>query len=1522
MSTYNVGWLKDNENQIFIPFTYAKSVKIDNTEGNTLDKTVTQVGQNVSALGQHSVRLDNLEKGTTAAGVAKKVEHALIIGRSDNKQYDGSAPITITAKDLGITGALVYRGISTSPITDGGTQEPTIEETKISLDDLDPGNIVLYKKSGENTIYQEFVWTGEHWELLGDEGSYALKTIEIGAGAGLSGGGTLSASFNINVETDGITVTIKDDKVSLAIMNITPTEEDINIDHQGITSITLPSVTVDEYGRVKSITNKTIKFDKIATEVINLRKDLTDAQTLLGEVVKDISADLSEDNKIVPRINQLERRTKFLNAESEEDTSFIIAGKEDKIGMKVDEKGVTSFDFVIANENEDISLKEELSKLHQEDSNIGISINTINNTTITAGDGLSGGGTIGNNDHNITLSINANRGLNIVNDNVGHINSITAGSVTGSSGDIAFGGAINIPQITYDAQGHITSASTTTINLPTDSNLQSGINAINNVKVVSGPGLVGEDQTIGNDKKQISLEVGAGTGIQVNADNVALKPLDNPTKGTFGSTSEELNATNTSFDIPRITIDEYGRATAVNQTIGISELTTNIKTNADKIATKAAQSDLNNAVARITQNEKDIATKAAQSDLNNTIQRVEQNEKDIDSLEKRVGNNETAIATNVSNINIIETNINGVEPEQIEGKNNPNYKDWNILPRTATIENRTKYMDASENSNFIVADDKGNVALRIEGSGASTIIRGTNFVTAKNNNIDTNASNISNIESALTTKADKATMINTGIGLSGGGSLSSNVTISLASISGLTSGSYGPNTHITAPQFNASFTVPQIKVDQYGRVIEAFNRAVKIPSISELETGIANLTTSVSSIISNYKQKQSAVSAPSASGNSIAFIDTISQDENGIINPTKKNIPVFTPGHVQYAQDGNGNYFQYEVPGQNGLVPSPYAYQSTYFLKGNGVWANPTASVETEIRNILNGNTVVPKAHTEKSLTIAEKTFNGSEDITIELKDLGLTGVLTLLGITTTLITDNGTEPPTINGSEISIDDLITGNVVLYQSDSEYNVYQEFVWINDKWQLLGDEGSYVLKNDYNTTIADAQNRIAKVENKVTHIHSTSSSEDNALEIADDKGNIALAIRKETGETIGIDFKTADGNSVNINASNIADIIDGDIPVGKVGKTLTFTDKNVSNKLTFDGSTEVTIPVFKGATNSSNGNFGLVPSPAANEHTKFLSGDGTWKTVVNSDEKVKQTFNNDDKNYPLLASSSETPNGADLGAYYDTDVTLNPSTGTITATRMKVTTGKFEGGLITDNDSIILSKNTNYFSEIPTNSTYASGELLFEEISNGQLVPTNGSAGQILTRGSTAGELIWADNKIPTAATSTRILVAGIPEGVTNTSSIYYNNEVFIEDNVLMGAAWNDYAEYRICKDNYKPGQVICENGDDTLSISIKRLQPGAEIISDTFGFAIGQTAEATCPVAISGRVLAYTYEPREEFKAGDPVCAGPNGTVSKMTREEVREYPDRMIGTVSAIPSYETWNDKVIVNNRIWIKIK
>ena len=179
-----------------------------------------------------------------------------------------------------------------------------------------------------------------------------------------------------------------------------------------------------------------------------------------------------------------------------------------------------------------------------------------------------------------------------------------------------------------------------------------------------------------------------------------------------------------------------------------------------------------------------------------------------------------------------------------------------------------------------------------------------------------------------------------------------------------------------------------------------------------------------------------------------------------------------------------------------------------------------------------------------------------------------------------------------------------------------------------------------------------------------------------------------------------------------------------------------------------------------------------------------------------------------------------------------------------------------------------------------------------------------------------------DTKVTTAAqTSSKIYVTGTPSTGTVTGTLQYNSNVYISGNVMYGACWNDYAEYRI-SDCQEPGRVICENGDDTLSLSTERLQPAGNVISDTFGFAIGETEMAKTPIAISGRVLVYPYEDRYSYNPGDAVCAAPGGTVSKMTREEIITYPERIIGTVSAIPEYETWGEgNVSVNGRIWIKV-
>lgn len=140
-------------------------------------------------------------------------------------------------------------------------------------------------------------------------------------------------------------------------------------------------------------------------------------------------------------------------------------------------------------------------------------------------------------------------------------------------------------------------------------------------------------------------------------------------------------------------------------------------------------------------------------------------------------------------------------------------------------------------------------------------------------------------------------------------------------------------------------------------------------------------------------------------------------------------------------------------------------------------------------------------------------------------------------------------------------------------------------------------------------------------------------------------------------------------------------------------------------------------------------------------------------------------------------------------------------------------------------------------------------------------------------------------------------------------------------NRVYGSVFNDYAEYRNTV-TASPGRVVIENGDGSLSLSTKRLQLGANIISDTYGFAIGKTDTAQTPIAVCGRVLAYPYEELMLFTPGAAVCSGPNGTISLMTREEIREWPDAIIGYVSEIPTYEYWGtDNIKVDGRLWIKL-
>lgn len=184
----------------------------------------------------------------------------------------------------------------------------------------------------------------------------------------------------------------------------------------------------------------------------------------------------------------------------------------------------------------------------------------------------------------------------------------------------------------------------------------------------------------------------------------------------------------------------------------------------------------------------------------------------------------------------------------------------------------------------------------------------------------------------------------------------------------------------------------------------------------------------------------------------------------------------------------------------------------------------------------------------------------------------------------------------------------------------------------------------------------------------------------------------------------------------------------------------------------------------------------------------------------------------------------------------------------------------------------------------------------------------------LSGGTVTGVTTFTDTTASTSTTTGAVKISG---GLGVAGNIYANK--------VYGAVWNDYAEYREGPDFILPGEVVREKGDDALVLCDEDCAAGCYVVSDTFGFAIGQTKKANLPVAVSGRVLVYTAEDRMTYKdaIGRPVCGTKYGRIRLMTDEEAAQFPWKILGTVSSIPEYKFWGEKEVeVNGRIWIKVK
>jgi len=87
------------------------------------------------------------------------------------------------------TGAMYYVGISSTAITDGGTQKPTIDSVEKTMGADDAGAVAIY---GE----KEYVWNGSKWQEFGSTGSLKALAFKDNASGTYTPAGSVSATFS------------------------------------------------------------------------------------------------------------------------------------------------------------------------------------------------------------------------------------------------------------------------------------------------------------------------------------------------------------------------------------------------------------------------------------------------------------------------------------------------------------------------------------------------------------------------------------------------------------------------------------------------------------------------------------------------------------------------------------------------------------------------------------------------------------------------------------------------------------------------------------------------------------------------------------------------------------------------------------------------------------------------------------------------------------------------------------------------------------------------------------------------------------------------------------------------------------------------------------------------------------------------------------------------------------------------------------------------------------------------------
>lgn len=132
------------------------------------DITTGTLQTSQGGIGLTRVESDELLGGSTNGNITvKTISSNINTGNNTDIPTSGAVISYVTRATAGLTGAMHFVGEATVAIEPNSHVDPQI--SNYNFNNVQMGDVIL----ANNT--QEFVWEGNTWRLLGDEGSYAIK---------------------------------------------------------------------------------------------------------------------------------------------------------------------------------------------------------------------------------------------------------------------------------------------------------------------------------------------------------------------------------------------------------------------------------------------------------------------------------------------------------------------------------------------------------------------------------------------------------------------------------------------------------------------------------------------------------------------------------------------------------------------------------------------------------------------------------------------------------------------------------------------------------------------------------------------------------------------------------------------------------------------------------------------------------------------------------------------------------------------------------------------------------------------------------------------------------------------------------------------------------------------------------------------------------------------------------------------------------------------------------------------------